>query len=182
MAVRHAALLPSPATSIVRSCLEPCSPGSFRRFSALLSLYHSSKQCKSSIDMGTTSFSEHLEESLARSGPKTLEEIMRENPELWEESFGADTLLLLLRLDPRLRLLADGRWSIAMKEQTSRQRIMTATQDYLQQIPGNGARIKAVVDHVTADTGYDEALVRSVIVECFETSDRLVRNRLRRLT
>ncbi len=123
--------------------------------------------------------SEHLRVGLANTGPKTLEEILRDYPGLQAVSLGADVWRLLLRLDPRFRLLPDGRWSIVTAAQTSRQRIAAAAQVYLEQIPGNGARIATAVEHVTSETGYDEALVLSAILEHFETSGNLVRSRLR---
>jgi len=116
---------------------------------------------------------------LAAEGPLGLSQLLAALPELAAESRGADVLHLLLRLDRRLRPLSDGRWALAVAAQTPEPRIVASAQAHLNSFPGGGATVNGVVTHVTNETGYDQATVRSVVLRRFENNRRVVRNRLK---
>ncbi len=75
--------------------------------------------------------------------------------------------------------MSDNRWTIAQTNATPEQRIITTTQSYLSNIPGEGALLNSVVEHVIENTEYDRALILSVISRSFVNNGRLVRNQLR---
>jgi hypothetical protein len=116
---------------------------------------------------------------LAAGEVRTLSQLLAESPELAVNPHGADVLCLLLRLDRRLRLLSDGRWTLTTAQHTPEQRIVVSAQRYLDQLPGSGALLDSVVTHVVDETNYDRGTVRSVILSRFVNRGKLVRNQLK---
>jgi len=127
--------------------------------------------------MSEQGMTDHILHTLARHGPMNFSQLLAAVPELVAESHAAEMLRLLLRLDRRLRLLDDGRWTLASTPQTPEQRIVSSAQSYLDAIPGEGALLKSVVEHVAGETGFADALVRSAILRSFENNGTVVRNK-----
>jgi hypothetical protein len=116
---------------------------------------------------------------LAESEAQSSTQILSSLPELVADPHGSDVLRLLLRLDRRLRLLSDGRWTLATAQQTPEQRIVASAKVYLDSLPGSGSMLDSVVTHVVGETSYDQAIVRSAILRCFVNNGRVVRNQLK---
>jgi len=114
-------------------------------------------------------YTERLHSRLETQGPQPLEALLAAFPEFNEDACRIEAFRLLLRLDARVRLLDDGRWALAATTQTPEERIADAARDYLAQVPGPGATLNTVVNHVCGQTGFGDALVRSVILQTFET-------------
>jgi len=116
---------------------------------------------------------------LSASGPQSIPQLLSVLPELAATSQAEQSLRLLLRLDRRVKLLDHGRWGLAITAHTPEQRIILSTQSYLSSIPGGGAALNSTIEHVMEDTGYDRAVVQSVISQRFASNDRVVRNQLK---
>ncbi len=114
---------------------------------------------------------------LSNDGPMPLSELLLMVPELAAEPYGVDLLCLLMRLDRRQCLLSDGRWTLASAPQTPEQRIVSSAQSYLDAIPGGGALLNSVVEHVANETGFAPALVRPVILQSFVNNGTVIRNK-----
>lgn len=119
-------------------------------------------------------YAERLLNRLRVQGPQSLEALLAAFPEFGEDACRVEALRLLLRLDTRVRLLDDGRWALATATQTPEERIVSATRSYLAQIPGQGATLNGLVNHVCGQTGFEPALVRSVILQHFDHRGPLI--------
>jgi len=110
-----------------------------------------------------------------------LSQLLSTLPELAADLDGAEVLRLLLRLDRRVRPLPENRWTLVSTVQTPEQRIVAAALVYLGNIPGGGALVASVVNHVAGETGYDEPTVRSIILHRFVNNGKVVRNKLKEI-
>jgi len=110
-------------------------------------------------------------------GALTISQLLTTLPELAADSNGADILRLLLRLDCRLCLLADGRWTLAAVSETPERRILASAKAYLDALPSSGAMLTSVVAHIVRETDYDQATVDSAIRQSFVVRGRVVLNR-----
>jgi hypothetical protein len=122
---------------------------------------------------------DHILYQLANGDMQTLPELLTAVPELAAEPNGVEVLRLLLRLDRRVRLLPDGRWTLTAAAPTPETRIVTSAQTFLDRIPTGGAMLSSLVDHVVKETNYDPARVRAVIMNRFVNNGKLVRNKLK---
>lgn len=122
---------------------------------------------------------ERLVQHLIITGPQSTSQLLSVLPELDATSQAQSTLHLLLRLDRRVKLMADGRWTPASNALTSEERIVFSARTYLSQIPGGGAPLSSTVERVVADTGFDRSLIQSVITQKFVNNGRAVRNQLK---
>jgi hypothetical protein len=124
-------------------------------------------------------FTERLLQHLVTNGPQSISQLLLVLPELAATSQAEQTLRLLLRLDRRVRPLADGRWGPVLNALTPEQRIIFSTKSYLSKIPGGGASLGSTVEQVMADTGYERALIQFIISQRFSNNGRVVRNQLK---
>lgn len=119
-------------------------------------------------------YTERLLNRLEAQGPQPLDALLAAFPEFSEDACRAEAFRLLLRLETRVRLLDDGRWALVAPTQTPEDRIVDAVRSYLAQVPGPGATLNTVVNHVCEQTGFEHALVRSVIRQTFDCRGALV--------
>jgi hypothetical protein len=124
---------------------------------------------------------ERILNRLAEGKPQAAAQVLASLPELTADPHALDILRLLLRLDRRLRLLSDGRWTLPTSRTTSEQRTVAAAQAYLNSLPGGGALIDSVVTYVVGETNFDQAFVRSVILGRFDNIGRVVRDKLKEI-
>jgi hypothetical protein len=122
---------------------------------------------------------DHALQQLSQTSSLTLEQMLENMPELAATLYDRDVLRLLLRLDRRLQVSSDGKWSLVLTALTPERRIIASAQAFLTKIPGGGARLSSVVEHVAADTHFDRDLIRSVISQHFVSTKTLVRNQLK---
>lgn len=117
---------------------------------------------------------DRLLKRLGTLGPQPQEALLAAFPEFDEDPCRIEAVRLVLRLNTRVRLLDDGRWALATAAQTPEDRIANAAWSYLVQVPGSGATLNTVVNHVCGQTGFEDALVRSVIRQTFDCRGALV--------
>jgi len=127
----------------------------------------------------TIIISDRILHQLANGEMQTLPELLATIPELAAEPNGGEVLRLLLRVDRRVRPLPDGRWTLAAAAQTPELRIVTSAQAYFNRMPGSGAMLNTVVDHVVRETNYNPARVRAVITNRFVNNSKTVLNKLK---
>ncbi|MBK8988193.1 MAG: hypothetical protein IPM39_19360 [Chloroflexi bacterium] len=99
--------------------------------------------------------------------PKNANELLTAVPDFADHPHGLEVVRLLLRLDPRVQPLDDGRYTLTLAETTPADRIHSEAQSFLDQIPTPGALITSVVDHVAQQTHYPAEQVRAVLVQQF---------------
>lgn len=114
---------------------------------------------------------------LKTEGTLTISQLLATLPELAADSNSADILRLLLRLDRRLRLLDDGRWTLAATSETPEQRILAGAKAYLDTLPSSGALVTSVVTHLVRETNYDQATIDSAIRRGFVVRGKVVLNK-----
>ena len=119
-----------------------------------------------------------LTQQLSEGEKRSLTELVSAIPELTPPQ-GLEVLHLLLRLDRQFRRLDDGRWTLATAPLTPEQRVVVSAQAYLNRIPGGGALLDSLLNHVIDETGYDRDWVRSIIVRRFVSAGPVVRNQLK---
>jgi hypothetical protein len=124
---------------------------------------------------------ERILSRLAEGKPQTVAQVLVSLPELAADPHALDILRLLLRLDRRLRLLSDGRWTLPTSQTTPEQRTVATAQAYLNSLPGGGALIDSVVTYVVGETNFDQAFVRSVVLGHFDNIGRVVRDKLKEI-
>ncbi len=112
-------------------------------------------------------------------GAKTADELLAVLPELAHSPQGADVLRLLLRLDKNVRLLDNGRYTLTPSAQTPADRIVSEAQAFMAPIPGSGATLNSVIDHVVKQTGYAPEQVRAVLIQRFMTRGDLIAKKLK---
>ena len=99
--------------------------------------------------------------------PKNAAELLTAVPDLADHPHGLEVVRLLLRLDPRVQPLPDGRYTLTPTATTPADRIRSEAQTFLNQIPTPGALFTSVVDHVAQQTHYPAEQVRAVLVQQF---------------
>ena len=107
-------------------------------------------------------------------GPKTVDELLAALPELTQTAYGIEILRLLLRLDKSVRLLDNGRYILKQSAQAPADRIVSEAQAFMALIPGSGATLNSVIDHVVKQTSYPPDQVRAVLVQRFVTHGNLI--------
>lgn len=117
---------------------------------------------------------EAVREILSDGAPRTPPQILSELPEVADQAGAIDGLLLLLRLDRRLKPLNAERWTLVNLASDSHQRIVELTQQYLDDLPGSGGVLANVVVSVIRQTGYDHETVETVITSSFQTTGKAV--------
>ena len=122
---------------------------------------------------------ERVLQNLSTNEPQSIPQILSALPELANTAQAEQVLCLLLRLDRRVRLMADGRWSTALTSNTPEQRVITTAQSYLSTIPSGGALLTSIVEHVAKNTDYEPAVVSSIILRRFVNNGRSVLNQLK---
>jgi hypothetical protein len=126
-------------------------------------------------------YTERLLGRLETQGPQLLEGLLTAFPEFSEDACRGEACRLLLRLDTRVRLLDDGRWALAATAQTPEDRIASAACGYLAQVPGPVATLNSVVSHVCGQTGFEQTLVRSMVLQNFDHKGPLVFKKLKKV-
>lgn len=108
--------------------------------------------------------------------PRTIQQIISELPEIVDQNKGRDELLLLLRLDPRLRQLDGERWVMVGTVADNQQRIIELAQQYLDSLPGSGGLLSSLVNHVVTESRYTRQTVEAVVASHFQIKGQAVMN------